>query len=117
VESEIFLQRGLDTPVNKPPDGQITGPAGSNTSHHLAHRTRNFETKHSPPVPWRARTSLGLRFIPTTPRSAASSPLASRRRDVVQANRIVVSRRVYGIVEEWTKGVRQERGTFPETRC
>jgi hypothetical protein len=22
--SEIFLQRGLDTPVNKPPDGQIT---------------------------------------------------------------------------------------------
>jgi hypothetical protein len=21
---EIFLQRGLDTPVNKPPDGQIT---------------------------------------------------------------------------------------------
>jgi hypothetical protein len=24
--SEIFLQRGLDMPVNKPPDGQITGP-------------------------------------------------------------------------------------------
>jgi hypothetical protein len=24
AETEIFLQRGLDTPVNKPPDGQIT---------------------------------------------------------------------------------------------
>ena len=24
VKTEIFLQRGLDTPVNKPPDGQIT---------------------------------------------------------------------------------------------
>src|ERR1700716_3292906 len=24
VETETFLQRGLDTPVNKPPDGQIT---------------------------------------------------------------------------------------------
>jgi hypothetical protein len=23
-QSEIFLQEGLDTPVNKPPDGQIT---------------------------------------------------------------------------------------------
>jgi hypothetical protein len=25
MKTEIFLQRGLDTPVNKPPDGQITG--------------------------------------------------------------------------------------------
>src|SRR5713226_9519891 len=25
AKTEIFLQRGLDTPVNKPPDGQITG--------------------------------------------------------------------------------------------
>jgi len=24
TKTEIFLQRGLDTPVNKPPDGQIT---------------------------------------------------------------------------------------------
>ena len=24
VKTKIFLQRGLDTPVNKPPDGQIT---------------------------------------------------------------------------------------------
>jgi hypothetical protein len=24
--SEIFLQKGLDSPVDKPPDGQITGP-------------------------------------------------------------------------------------------
>jgi hypothetical protein len=25
VKTEIFLQTGLDTPVDKPPDGQITG--------------------------------------------------------------------------------------------
>src|SRR5713101_8603796 len=25
AKTEIFLQRGLDTPVNKPPDGQTTG--------------------------------------------------------------------------------------------
>ena len=25
MKTEIFLQRGLDTPVNKPPDGQISG--------------------------------------------------------------------------------------------
>jgi hypothetical protein len=24
-QKEIFLQTGLDTPVNKPPDGQISG--------------------------------------------------------------------------------------------
>jgi hypothetical protein len=24
VKTEIFLQKGLDTPFNKPPDGQIT---------------------------------------------------------------------------------------------
>jgi hypothetical protein len=24
MKTEIFLQKGLDTPVNKPPDGQIT---------------------------------------------------------------------------------------------
>ena len=25
MKTEIFLQKGLDTPVSKPPDGQITG--------------------------------------------------------------------------------------------
>jgi hypothetical protein len=30
--SEIFLQRGLDSPVNKPPDGQITGCAESDSA-------------------------------------------------------------------------------------
>src|SRR5216683_4193645 len=29
VEMEIFLQRGLDSPFNKRPDGQITRPRGS----------------------------------------------------------------------------------------
>ena len=28
MKTEIFLQRGLDTPVNKPPDGQITKYVG-----------------------------------------------------------------------------------------
>jgi hypothetical protein len=36
--SEIFLQRGLDTPVNKPPDGQISGLQREQIS--LVSRTR-----------------------------------------------------------------------------
>jgi len=45
VKTEIFLQRGLDTPVNKPPDGQISGLPASAP---LVSRTRCSALRAAP---------------------------------------------------------------------
>jgi hypothetical protein len=48
VETRIFLQRGIDTPANKPPVGQITQPVGRAGPAALCTNSvgRNFLTRH-----------------------------------------------------------------------
>ncbi len=59
VKTEIFLQRGLDTPVNKPPDGQIT-------------------TRRREQIPLVSRTRCSA--LPAMPTGRANAPVALLRR-------------------------------------
>jgi hypothetical protein len=67
--TEIFLQRGLDTGVNKQPVGQITDSS-----------FQQFTPSYSPIAHrMHAGTSRVLRSIPNTPAIGSITNLASRR--------------------------------------
>jgi hypothetical protein len=74
VKTEIFLQRGLDTAVDKPPDGQIT--TRRREQFPLVSRTR-CSTLHAAPQsqdPFRRQARWTPDQQRTTPQSAAQHP-------------------------------------------
>jgi len=82
------------------PDGQITGPAGSNTSRRLAHLSYSFETTPSPPMPYAFSNIPRLAFHPDYAAIGSVTTLAALRPSQDRPDR----GQQFGMVEPWIEG-------------
>ncbi len=67
----------------------------------LTHRSRTFETTPSSPMPHACSNFSRLAFHPEYAAIGSITNLASRLCDATKADQIVVSRRVYGMAQQW----------------